>query len=244
MGIGPALPWKRGNMDELKKKMIPGAIVGLILAVIVFAIGARNPYAVLAFAFAGFAATLNVQEFVIGARARQAAHGEPFGTALVRLVNGNRRRYGGYVAHFGIFVSAFGIAASSAFRSESEATLRPGETMAVGRVTARLKGVWGKEEPQRSVIGATVELVKDGKAYATLSPRMNFYPMSQSPIPTPDVRSTPLGDTYMNLMAFQQDGSTATIKVILEPLVPWIWLGGGIICLGAVLGAWPVRRVV
>ena len=103
--------------------------------------------------------------------------------------------------------------------------------------------MWGREEKQRSVIGATVELVSGGTVYATLSPRMNFYPTSQAPVPTPDVRSTPLGDTYMNLMAFQQDGSGATIKVILEPLVPWIWLGGGIICLGAIVGAWPQRRL-
>ena len=243
MGIGPALPWKHGNMNDLKKKMIPGAIVAVLLASIVIAFGSRSLYAVLAFAFAGFAATMNVQEFVIGARARQSAHRESFGTALVRLVKGNRRRYGGYVAHIGIIVSAFGIAASSAFRSEGEATLKPGETLTVGTVTARLKEVWGREEPQRSVIGATVELVRDGTVYATLSPRMNFYPTSQTPIPTPDVRSTPFGDTYMNLMAFQPDGSNATVKVILEPLVPWIWIGGGIICLGALLSAWPMRRV-
>jgi cytochrome c-type biogenesis protein CcmF len=230
-------------MNELRTKMIPGVVVGLLLAVVVVVAGTRSPYAVLAFAFAGFAATLNVAEFVIGARARMTAHGEGFGIALVRLVMGNRRRYGGYVAHLGILVSAFGIAASAGFRTEREATLKPGETLTVGGVTARLKVVWGREEKQRSVIGATVELIKDGNAYATLSPRMNYYPTSQAPVPTPDVRSTLLGDTYMNLMAFQQDGSNATIKVILEPLVPWIWLGGGIICLGAVLSAWPTRRV-
>ena len=72
---------------------------------------------------------------------------------------------------------------------------------------------------------------------------MNFYPTSDQPVPTPDVRSTPFGDTYLNLMTFQQDGSTATIRVILEPLVPWIWFGGGIIVFGAVLSGWPARRV-
>jgi cytochrome c-type biogenesis protein CcmF len=43
-------------------------------------------------------------------------------------------------------------------------------------------------------------------------------------------------------MSFQQDGSAATIKVIIEPLVPWIWFGGGVLCLGAVVAAWPTRR--
>ena len=145
------------------------------------------------------------------------------------------------MAHLGIFVVALGIAASSTFRSESEATLKPGESMPVGRHSARLKEVWGRKEPQREVIGATMELLDGTETRAVLNPRMNFYPTSQQPIPTPDVRSTPLGDTYMSLMSFSQNGTTATIKVINEPLVPWIWAGGGMIVLGALIAGWPTR---
>jgi cytochrome c-type biogenesis protein CcmF len=47
---------------------------------------------------------------------------------------------------------------------------------------------------------------------------------------------------YINLMAFTQDGGSATIRVILEPFVPWIWVGGMIIALGAVVSAWPTSR--
>jgi cytochrome c-type biogenesis protein CcmF len=241
MGVGPALPWKRGNAETLRKKMIPGIITGGVLAIAVVVAGARNIYGILAFLFAGFAAALNVGEYLEGVRARRAAHGEPALTALARLIAANRRRYGGYVAHLGILVVAVGIAASSVFRSETEATLKPGESMTVGKGTARLKELWGRTEPQREVIGATMELLVDGQTKAVLSPRMNFYPTSQQPIPTPDVRSTPLGDTYMNLMSFESAGQSATIKVINEPLVPWIWAGGGIMVLGALLAGWPTR---
>jgi cytochrome c-type biogenesis protein CcmF len=244
MGVGPALPWKRGSAAELRARMIPGGIAAVVVAGLAVVMGARSPYGILAFAFAGFAGALNVAEYLRGIGARRAAHGEGAVRALVRLVAGNRRRYGGYLAHLGIFITAIGIAASSTFRSEREATLKPGETITLGRVTARLKEVWGRDEPQRSVIGATMELLRDGEVHAVISPRMNFYPTSQQPIPTPDVRSTFLGDTYMNLMAFSQDGATATVKVINEPLVPWIWLGGGIIVLGALVAGWPARRGV
>ena len=37
----------------------------------------------------------------------------------------SRRRYGGYVAHIGVLLVALGVTASSTFRSEREATLRP-----------------------------------------------------------------------------------------------------------------------
>jgi cytochrome c-type biogenesis protein CcmF len=71
---------------------------------------------------------------------------------------------------------------------------------------------------------------------------MNFYPTSQQPVPTPSVQSRWSGDIYMNLMAFEPDGTQATIRVILEPLVPWIWFGGLVICLGALVAAFPPRR--
>jgi cytochrome c-type biogenesis protein CcmF len=71
---------------------------------------------------------------------------------------------------------------------------------------------------------------------------MNFYPASPQPVPTPAVRSGFLGDLYVNLMAFRSDGSNATIKVIYEPLVPWIWFGGGVVVLGALVSMSPTWR--
>jgi cytochrome c-type biogenesis protein CcmF len=156
----------------------------------------------------------------------------------------NRRRYGGYVAHMGIVTVAVAIAAASTFKTEHEATLVKGQTMTAGDFQVRLTDVYSRQEPQRAVIGASVMVLQNGKELGRLDPRMNFYPTSQQPVPTPAVRSRPWGDIYINLMAFKQDGSNATLRVIIEPLVPWIWLGGGIICLGALISMAPGRRRV
>ena len=116
--------------------------------------------------------------------------------------------------------------------------------MPVGRFQVRLNQVYGREEVQRSRIAANVSIMQDGKEIGRLDPAMNFYPTSETPIPTPAVRSRPWGDIYVNLMAFKPDGSSATLKVIVEPLVPWIWFGGGIVCLGAIISmsTMPGRR--
>ncbi|MEK7402261.1 MAG: cytochrome c-type biogenesis CcmF C-terminal domain-containing protein, partial [Gemmatimonadota bacterium] len=103
--------------------------------------------------------------------------------------------------------------------------------------TVRLKSVWGREEPQRSVIGATMDVLdKSGAVIGTIQPRMNYYRVSDQPVPTPDVRSGLRGDLYVNLMAFDPTGANATVKVIVEPLVPWIWFGGFVIVAGAGIG--------
>jgi cytochrome c-type biogenesis protein CcmF len=242
MGVGPALPWRKAAGPELKAKLVPGVILGLVLAILAIVAGARNVYSILAFSFAGFALGVNVEEFVRGANARVKAHGEAWPIALSRLVGGNRRRYGGYIAHIGVVLVAFGVTASSTFRTEQEATLKPGETVTVAGHTVRFKNAWGREEKQRQVIGATMELMDGNRVVSTAEPRMNYYPTSQQPVPTPDVRSMLSGDLYFNLMAFKQDGSNVTVKVIWEPLVPWIWFGGFVLCLGAVVGILPQRQ--
>jgi cytochrome c-type biogenesis protein CcmF len=243
MGVGPALPWKAASKAELKSKLIPPAAGAALFLAVALVAGARSPYALLAFTFAGYAAFANLREYWIGMRARRAAHGEGWGTALFRLIGGNRHRYGGYTAHLGIILIALGIAASSTFRSEHEATIKPGETISLAGQTLRLKEMWGREEPQRSVVGATLEVMNGAAVGGTMEPRMNFYPASQSPVPTPAVRSGVLGDLYVNLQAFRQDGSNATIRVIYEPLVPWIWFGGGVVVFGALIAIFPAGIV-
>jgi cytochrome c-type biogenesis protein CcmF len=237
MGVGPSLPWGSTTWADARKRLSPPLISALILGSIAVIAGARGIYAILAFAFVGYAAMGNLREYWIGMRARHRAHGEGWATALVRLIRGNRRRYGGYLAHIGALFVALGITASSTFRTEREATLLPGQTLTVAGHTVRLKNVWGREEPQRSVIGTTLDVLgKNNAVIGTIEPRMNYYHVSDQPVPTPDVRSSVRGDLYVNLMAFETSGANATVKVIVEPLVPWIWLGGLIIVIGAVIG--------
>jgi cytochrome c-type biogenesis protein CcmF len=241
VGVGPLLPWGRPDRDRVLKRLIyPG--IGLVVALIAaVAFGTRNVWALLAFGFAGFSLVGNLGEFGVGMRARMQARGENVVLALIRLMDANRRRYGGYIAHLGVVAVAVGITASSTFRTEHEATLTPGDTMTVGSYVLRLDDIWGNQEPHRFAVGATMQLVRDGRVVDTIEPRLNFYPTSDQPITTPAVRSSAKEDLYLTLMAFEQDGSSATIRGIVEPLVGWIWIGGFIVALGALLslsGSW------
>jgi cytochrome c-type biogenesis protein CcmF len=242
MGVGPALPWRSATAAELRSKLLPPLVGALLFCVGALVAGARNFYGVVAFSFIGYAAMANLREYWIGMRARHNAHGEGWATALFLLIRGNPRRYGGYLAHLGLLIVALGIVGSSSFRREREMTLKPGDTLTVAGQTIRLKGVWGREEAQRSVIGATVEVLKNGRVVGVIEPRMNYYPTSDQPVPTPQVRSTIGGDLYLSLMSFDPNGAHATIRAIVQPLVSWIWFGGGVVVLGALICMFPARR--
>jgi cytochrome c-type biogenesis protein CcmF len=242
MGVGPALPWRSTTAAEMRSKLLPPLAGALFLFVAALVAGGRGFYSLMAFSLIGYAAVANLREFWIGMRARRTAHGESWPTALFLLIRGNQRRYGGYLAHLGLLIAALGIVGSSSFRREREMTLKPGDTMTVAGQTVRMKGVWGRQEPQRSVIGATVEVLKNGQVVGVIEPRMNFYPTSDQPVPTPQVRSTVGGDLYLTLMSFDPNGAHATIRAIVQPLVSWIWFGGGVVVLGAIISMFPPRR--
>ena len=242
LGVGPLLPWHRTTRDELYHRIrIPAAVLVGVL-VVAFIAGVRDVYALLAIAFGTFALSTVVREFWRGTTARMRNKGENTAVALRRLVSANRHRYGGYVSHAGLVIAVIGIAASSAFKTEREVTLTPGQSVTVAGYTARFDQVWGRQEPQRTTIGADVTLLRGQKVVGHLEPTQHFYQSSDEPVPTPSVRSSLAHDVYINLMAFQEDGSSATLKVLVEPMVIWIWLGGLVVCVGAGIAVWPRRR--
>ena len=65
--------------------------------------------------------------------------GESWPRALARLTGRNRRRYGGYLVHAGICVMAIAIAVSATLGSETTATLRPGEELALRQIYGLLR---------------------------------------------------------------------------------------------------------
>ncbi|MEX2282734.1 MAG: heme lyase CcmF/NrfE family subunit [Gemmatimonadota bacterium] len=242
VGVGPVLPWRAASVKEVKKKLILPGVAFLLAIIASFALGARHPYALLAFGFAAFAMVCNVGEFVIGAQARRRAHGESALTALGRLIVSNNRRYGGYIAHIGIIIVAVGIAASSTYSVEKEATLRPNQTLAVGDYTLRFRQLWGEEQPHRFVVGAQIDLLRGTKEVGRIDPRLNYYDSQEEPVTTPAVRTRFTHDLYVNLMAFDRDAGHATFAVWIKPLVGWIWTGGLIVALGALVGALPLQK--
>jgi cytochrome c-type biogenesis protein CcmF len=243
IGVGPALPWRGGTTDDLRARFkLPGIAAALTLAS-ALALGVRAPYTILAFTFAAFGLVANVAEFVTGAAARRRANGENPPYALYRLVLANPRRFGGYIAHIGVIVAATGIAASATFKVEREVTLKPKQTVEIRGYTLRFDQLWAKEQSNKFSVGADLMVLKNGRELGLMEPRLNYYESRGEPVPTPDVRSRANNDLYTNLLAFEQNGASATVHVLVEPMVSWIWVGGLVVALGALIGVLvPQRR--
>jgi cytochrome c-type biogenesis protein CcmF len=237
------LPWRFANLDELRKRIRVPLVALAVTTAVAITLGLRDVWGVVAFAFAAWAAAANIQEFVQGAAARRDASGGGRVAALVGLVRANPRRYGGYIAHLGLIMSAIGMTGSSVLQSDVVATVRPGETVELRGYTVRFDELWASDEPHRFVVGAMLTIFIDGDAVGRLDPRLNYYrSRGEDAVMTPAVRSRPHNDLYVNLQAFERDGSSATLHVIVEPLVVWIWIGSFVVAFGALVSIVGGRR--
>jgi cytochrome c-type biogenesis protein CcmF len=244
MAIGPLIAWRRASLESLRRNFSLPLLLAFLGTGVSSILGVRGLYPLLAFSLAMFAAATVIQEFAWGVRARRRISGEGYLTALSNLTRRSRRRYGGLIVHLGVVLVVIGITASTVFRLEKEVSLRRGESMHLGRYEVRFDDLTAWQEAHRFVVQGTFTVLNSNRQVAEMRPSKRFYPSEQQPIGTVDVRSTPREDLYLILSSFTQDGASATLKVLIRPLVMWIWIGGAVMGLGALVAIWPDRRVL
>jgi cytochrome c-type biogenesis protein CcmF len=242
MGIGPQLPWHGASRATLERQFtapIVAAAGGALLAV---ATGLGGAFAVLTYALAAFVGATVVQEFARGIRARRTLHGESAGTAFANLLRRNGRRYGGYVVHLGIVLVAVAVATSQSKTIEVEQTVRAGDHFTVAGYTLAFAGLRSTSEPQRDLLVADLTVTGNG-GEAQLRPALVFFPNATQAVGSPGISAGLGDDVYTILIAYDTTAqSWATIRVLVIPLVSWLWLGGAVVGLGAVIAALPQPR--
>jgi cytochrome c-type biogenesis protein CcmF len=243
MGVGPALPWGRASWSTLRRRfaipLLLAAAVGALAAVG----GLREPVSLGVVVLATFGASVMVDEVVRGARARAAGRDEDPMTATWRLTTRNRRRYGGYAVHLGVLVMAVAVAVSSGLATDATVTLAQGETARIGAYELRHERL--VTEPLRDdprVIETRAELSFNGPQSGSLRTALRDYPNAQQAIATPAVRTSLGEDLYVTLLATDPATGTVTLRLFVNPLVAWIWIGGAIVGIGAAFAVWPERR--
>lgn len=242
MGVGPVIPWRRASWASLRQSVVWPAAAAAVVTALLMAVGVRGFFPLLGFALPSFVAATVFLEFGRGTRARRRLQGEGWGTAFRGLVERNRRRYGGLIVHLGVVLLTIGIVGSSTYKLEREAALAPGESFQVGRYTVRFDGLEGAEAPTHFRVWGAFTVSADGRPGRVLKPAQRFYQGYDSPFASVDARYGLREDLYLILASFARDGSQATVKALVNPLISWIWLGGVVILVGALTALWPGRR--
>jgi cytochrome c-type biogenesis protein CcmF len=244
MGVGPALPWGAASWSTVRDRLGLPLVVAAAVAGVALLLGLREPTSVLILGLVAFVAGIMLDEVVRGSRARSRARGEGPATATWRLATRNRRRYGGYVVHFGVLVMAVGVAVSSGLATDRTVTLSPGETASIGAYGLRNDRLVVEPLAEDArVLETRAELTVTGPQSGRLATALRDYPSSPTAIATPAVRTSLGEDLYVTLLASDAETGVVTLHLFVNPLVVWIWIGGAIAGIGAVFAAWPERRI-
>src|SRR5881296_1076703 len=247
-GIGPLIAWRRASLPNLRRQFAVPVTAGVFTVLVLLVGGMRDLYAVMAIGLGGFVTATVVQEFGRGAGARHRQYGEAYPLALGRLLARNRRRYGGYIVHVGIVI-LFIAFAGMAFKTETEATLRPGEAATLRSPygwTYRFThlGVSQYDALNRQVTAAALEIERNGKRLGVLTTekrqhvdglgRPTFQPSTEV-----GIRSDLREDLYVVLAGLVNGTEQAVFRFTINPLVWWVWYGGMIVALGGLIVMWP-----
>lgn len=241
MGVCAMIGWRHTSPRHLLRNFIPPSAVALSAAVALALFGVRDLYGLIAFTAAAFVLTTVLLEFYRGIRARMRMYRENILVAPAQLVNKNRRRYGGYITHLGVILAVIGIVGSTFFQTEVQKNIAPGETVALGRYTLQFEKLKMTQEGNAQVIGADLSVFENGVLVDTLRPIKAYYAAADQMTTEVAVRTTALEDLYIILAGWNDDGS-ATLKVIINPLVVWLWIGFGVFILGALIAMLPDPR--
>ena len=252
-GIGPLLAWRSTSLRSIRRNFIlPSIAMGVALVVLV-AIGVRpwsagddmqsQFFSLVALTLAAGVITAIAAEFLRGANvvARQARdRGERMNLlgATVLLVRRNTRRYGGYLVHFGIVVMFIGIA-GGAFNQSHEQEMGFGDSMTMGPYKVVCQSFTQDSNKNYDTEYALLDVYRGGKKIKQLAPEKRFYVASQTSSTMVAMHSTLASDLYVIYEGKNPDTDRPIIKVFLNPLMNWIWIGVLIVVMGTFVALVP-----
>jgi cytochrome c-type biogenesis protein CcmF len=224
MGFGPVTPW-RGAAPGLLWSRLRGPTlialgVGLLLAVTVTRVG----WVILAIVLGTFVVAAIVFLLFELARNRAEKSGRRLLTEARTVIGNDQPFWAGQVSHTGVVLVAIGIAFASNLPLHAEAELAPGESVDFAGYTITYDSPFRREEPNRVVEGARVEVHRSGELVSTLEPRANFYGGVTGGIITPAVMARPGGDLYLTLRNLDANGVELSLDT--SPMIWLLWLGG------------------
>jgi cytochrome c-type biogenesis protein CcmF len=242
MAAAPALPWRQTSREVLRDRLLVSAWVGALTMVVAVALGARELAQVLAFGLGGFAVAGIARQFAVGTRGRRRASGEAWPLALARTVRSNPRLYGGLVVHVGVVIVAIAIAASSGYSTKREVRLREGQSAGVRGYTLTYVGSHENRTGQKNTVSADVRIKRGGDDLGTYAPAISTFRNAAQGIGTPSVRTGWREDLYLTLISSPNEQGRVTIGVAVNPMVMWLWVGGGVMALGTLVALSPGLR--
>lgn len=228
LGLGPWVRWKQQQLTSLLSPLALIAVAALVLALGVMAT-MQSIQANLALmglllgAWVGMSALAEVMQ-----RARQ------FGAVKQGLTKLNASHYGMTLAHIGFAVLVIGVAMTKTYTEERDVRMQPGDTVELAGYQFTLTEVYALNGPNYGGQAAELDVRKDGRYVTHLHAEKRFYRIQRTIMTEAAVHARLSRDLYVSLGEELPDNAWA-LRVQVKPFVRWIWLGGLLMTIGALI---------
>lgn len=236
MGIGPYIPWRKSSVAALKDVVTVPFAIGFCSLPFFYLVGVRDGYALSAIAVTLFTLTAIVRDFYALATMWSERDSISLSRGLVKAFRQNPRKSAGILTHVGVLVMTVGIVCSTLFQTEKIQVIKPGETLALNNYQVKFikllpvaGGNWSGHE-------GVFEIYDKNKTLVTvLRPQKRLYEVSQTPTTEAAIHQIYTGHIFLTVPEVAPDGSWARLRALHNPLVLWVWYGGGIMGLGVLM---------
>lgn len=155
-------------------------------------------------------------------------------------------RAGGYLAHAGGVLFALGLL-GAAFRTTTDAELRPGESATVGPYSLTYLAASVYPGHNRIVITALMEARRLERPIGRLAPRLQqqfdvFGNERFAPAASAAIRGGLREDLHVLLVAAPPGTGPASFRFVINPFACWTWVGACLMAAGGLLTLWTGRR--
>ncbi len=245
-GLCITIGWRRPDARRLRFTLISSGTAALAVTAGLLIAGIREWYAIIPVLVSVFTIVSSIMVWLSDVHSRKRALSENYAAASVNLVRSNRARYGGYLVHIAIAIMAIGIVGSSVYDVEEYAILTPGETMTIKDYSVTYDNLLGDGDDGRMEVWAVLSAYKGDKYLGEMKPVRVFHRSYDGSVGRVAIRYSLIEDLYISLSGWEpvdkddhSKGYQAGFMVEVNPLVTWIWVGGGVLLVGGLLCYWP-----
>ncbi len=248
MGIGPLLSWKKTSRSTLllnfKIPMLVSFISGIIYSIF---FGLFDLYPLVTCMGISFTATSIIGEFR-KSYDKSKNRNKSILQTMINMFLRNRYKNGGYIVHIGITLLFVGFL-GRAFEVEKEFNLSPGEEIYFANYIFKLNNITSEARDNHYAFISDMDVIDERNSLLTsLYPekRIYFYwnpdPEKRQPHSELDIYSTMKKDIYSIFSAYDAEKNQGYFKIMINPLVNWVWIGGIVMVIGSLFAFWPSKR--
>ena len=160
---------------------------------------------------------------------------------FIKAFSANQRRYASLIIHLGVLVLVVGIIASTIYQTEKVVSMKVGDEFSIADYQMKLLNIHEVEGQNWKAQEGVFQVSHGNEVITKLRPQKRIYEATQTPTTESAIYAINMGHIFLTMPDVSPDG-VAVARGVINPLILWVWGGGGIMGLGVLLNIFRPRR--